>query len=210
VGNDRSLSPREDVLSPPACSCACDTEPAEALTGQASTADAYSVDYVGINLGLDGFAVEAASGDPAKFAAAIGSVRSASKKPLILIASTPEAMQAGLAACGGTRPLLHAATAENATAMADLARQANAPLVARADTLDGLADLTQKLAAAGVEDLVLDPMVSGYRTTLHTLTHLRRLALRKSFRPLGYPIITFPGAAGGEDLADADVAKSPG
>jgi acetyl-CoA decarbonylase/synthase complex subunit gamma len=190
-----------------------DTEGVEALKRKAAEADAFKVDYVGISLGLDGFAVEAASGDPAIFAAAIGAVRAASKKPLILIASAPEPMRAGIAACGGTTPLLHAATMENVAAMAELARETKAPLVAQADTIDGLADLTQKLIAAGVEDLVLDPMVHGHRSSLHTLTHLRRLALRKNFRPLGFPILTFPGAGGGTDealLAAEHIAKYAG
>lgn len=52
-----------------------DSEPAEELKRKAAEADAYHVDYVGITLGLDGFAVEAASGDPAKFSAAVAAVR---------------------------------------------------------------------------------------------------------------------------------------
>jgi acetyl-CoA decarbonylase/synthase complex subunit gamma len=76
--------------------------------------------------------------------------------------------------------------------MAKLAKAAKAPLVVRADSLAGLAELTGKLTAAGVEDLVLDPAVRGFGGSLQTLTQLRRLALKKSFRPVGYPIIAFP------------------
>src|SRR3990172_9501206 len=117
-----------------------DTEGTEAIKKKAAEADAFQVDYVGISLGLDGFAVEAAA-------------------------------------------------------------------------FDALAELTQKLIAAGVEELVLDPMVHGYRGSLHALTHLRRLALRKNFRPLGYPILTFPGAGGGADeplLAAEHITKYAG
>ena len=62
----------------------------------------------------------------------------------------------------------------------------------RSETLDGLAELTEKLVAAGVEDLVLDPAVRTFGASLTALTQLRRLALKKNFRPLGYPIIAFP------------------
>ena len=64
---------------------------------------AYNVDYVGIDLFLDGFAVEAVSGDPATFAAAVKAVNETSKKPLILIANSAELAKAGLEAAEGAR-----------------------------------------------------------------------------------------------------------
>ena len=50
--------------------------------------------------------------------------------------------------------------------MAKLAKDAKAPLVVRADSVAGLAELTEKLVAAGVEDLVLDPAVRGFGGSL--------------------------------------------
>jgi acetyl-CoA decarbonylase/synthase complex subunit gamma len=181
-----------------------DTDSPDDLKRKTSEVDAFQVDYVGIRLGLDGLLIEAASGKADSFTAAVAAVRSATKKPLILMAATPELARAGLEACSGTRPLLHAATAENAAAMAEVAKAAKVPLVAKADTLDGLAELTAVLTSAGVEDIVLDPGIRGYRQSLHTLTHLRRLALRKNFRPLGFPVITFPGQ--GENVDEPLVA----
>ena len=157
----------------------------------------YKVDYVGMALHLDGLAVEAVSGDAGKFAAAVGAARGACKLPLVLVTEDPALMAAGLAKATGGAPLLCAATAANWEAMAKLAKDAKAPLVVRADSVAGLAELTEKLVAPGVEDLVLDPAVRGFGGSLAALTQLRRLALKKNFRPLGYPIITFPylGAA---------------
>jgi acetyl-CoA decarbonylase/synthase, CODH/ACS complex subunit gamma len=189
-----------------------DSLPLEELKKQAAAADAYKADYVGIPLTLDGFAVEA-TGDPAAFAAAVKAVRSVSKKPLILLASAPEAAKAGLEAAQGVRPLLHAANSGNWQAMADVAKAAKVPLAARADTLDELATLTQSLTQAGLEDLVLDPGVIGPKDSLEKLTTLRRLAVKKNFRPLGFPIITFPGASGKADevlLAAEHIAKYAG
>jgi acetyl-CoA decarbonylase/synthase, CODH/ACS complex subunit gamma len=190
-----------------------DSLPAEEIQKQVAAADAFKADYVGIPLTLDGYAVEAASGDPAKFAAAVKAVRAASKKPLILLASKPDVAKAGLEAASGTRPLLHAATADNWEAMAEVAKAAKVPLVARADSLDDLATLTQSLAKAGLEDLVLDPGVMGPKDSLEKLTTLRRLAIKKNFHPLGFPIITFPGAGGKADevlLAAEHIAKYAG
>jgi len=134
-----------------------DNEDVDDLIQKASKAEQYHVDYVGIDLALDGFAIEEAAGDPAAFASAIEAVRSVSEKPLILITSTIDGAKAGLEACGGTRPLLYAADGENCEEMAAIAKDANVPLVVRGDSLDELADLTQKLTDAGLEDLVIDP-----------------------------------------------------
>ncbi len=190
-----------------------DSEDLQALGAKVAEADAYEADYVGIPLRLDGFAVEAASGDAGAFAAAVSAVRERSQKPLILLAPQAALARAGLEAAQGTRPLLYAADGENWEAMAEVAKSADVPLAVRADSLEALADLTQKLAQTGVEDLVLDPQVSGYLDSLHRLTAIRRLALKKNFRPLGYPMITFPGQAQGADellLAAEHIAKYAG
>jgi acetyl-CoA decarbonylase/synthase complex subunit gamma len=189
-----------------------DSEKPEDLKKKAAEADAYQVDYVGINLTLDGFAIEAASGDPKTFSAAVAAVRAASQKPLILIVSSPELAKAGLEAAGDTRPLLHSATAENWEAMAEVAKAGKVPLVASASDLDALTALTENLIKAGLEDLVLDPGVANYKDSLEQITIARRLALKKNFRPLGFPVITFPGVAGADEtlLAAEHIAKYAG
>ena len=190
-----------------------DTAGEQAIKAQVAAADAYLADYVGITLTLDGFAVEAASGDPAVFATAVKAARSASKKPLILIAPDPALAKAGLEAAAGTRPLLYAADKANWQAMAEAAKAAGAPLVVKGSSLDELAELTASLQGAGLEDLVLDPGAAGHLNSLQQFTALRRLALKKNFRPLGFPLITFPGADSGADqtlLAAQHIAKYAG
>ncbi len=176
------------------------------VAARAGPALAYSVERVGMTLGLNGLAVENASGSPETFAACVQKVRSLSSKPLILMSKDVAALRAALAVEGGKRPLLYAATPENWEAMAALAKETGLPLAVRDGDLDGLAALTEKLKAAGVEDLVLDPGGRDLLGTLHVLTHLRRLALKKNFRPLGYPIITFPGEGASDPLDEMVIA----
>lgn len=188
-----------------------DTRAVESLTAQVAAADSYAVDYVGIKLGVDGFAVTALANDPATFAAAVRAVRAGSRKPLILSAHDPAVMRAGVEAAAGLRPLLHAADESNWQAMVEIAKAAHAPLVVRAGTLEALAALAERVRQAGVEDIVLDPAVTGYADSLALLTQLRRLALKKNFRALGYPVITFPGLSGDEALLAAQhIAKYTG
>src|SRR3990172_10257941 len=107
-----------------------DTDGLEAIRAQVSEADRYLVDYVGIKLGVDGFAVECASGDAGRFVSAIGVTLTHTKKPLILVASDPEVMAEGVKAAkaGGESPLLYAADESNWQKMAEAAKSAKAPL----------------------------------------------------------------------------------
>ncbi len=190
-----------------------DDEDIDAVKANVAEADAWSVDYVGIDLYLDGFAVEAASGNAESFKKTVAAVMDSSKKPLILLAPNPDLSKAGLEATEGSQPLLYAANADNWEAMAEIAKNADVPLVVHAENLDDLADLTKKLQDKGLEDLVLDPASGGYRESLHTFTTLRRLAVKSNFRPLGFPIISFPGAQDGVDeslLAAQHIAKYGG
>lgn len=163
------------------------------LAAQAKELDAFHVDYVGIKLHLDGIAIENASGDAGKFAAAVEAVRGATSFPLILIAKEPAAFEAAMAKANGAVPLFYCADESNWQAMAEVAKKWKAPLAVKANGLDALAALTEKIKAAGVEDLVLDPGARDFLDTLTLATQIRRLAIKKNFRPLGYPIITFPG-----------------
>jgi acetyl-CoA decarbonylase/synthase complex subunit gamma len=192
-----------------------DDLPAAEIANLAKSVAEYKVDYVGMALRVDGLAVDCVSGDAATFAAAVAAVRAAATVPLILISENPAIIEAGLAKMGGVTPLLYAATAANWEAMASLAKAAKAPLVVRAETLPDLAELTGKLVAAGIEDLVLDPAARAFGASLSGNTQLRRLALKKNFRPLGYPIIAFPYQGAPEPgmemlLAGQQIAKYAG
>jgi acetyl-CoA decarbonylase/synthase, CODH/ACS complex subunit gamma len=171
-----------------------DSEAPDALAARAKEIDAFNVDYVGIKLHIDGVAIENASGDAAKFAAAVQAVRGATSFPLILIAKEPATFEAALANVKGAIPLLYAADTSNVAAMAAIAKKFKAPLAVKGDgTLESVANLAEQAKAAGVEDIVLDPGARGFLDSLTLATQIRRLAIKKNFRLLGYPIITFPG-----------------
>lgn len=168
-----------------------DDMPAEEIRSKVATADRYATNYVGIELSLDGFAVESAGADPDCFAGAVAAVRSQSQRPLALISSRPEVMAAGLTVLDGERPLLVGADPSNWEAMADLAKAHKAVLAVQAGTLDEMAELTEKIKAKGVEDLALQPAGKILGDSLALETEIRRLAVKKNFRALGYPTIEF-------------------
>jgi acetyl-CoA decarbonylase/synthase complex subunit gamma len=189
-----------------------DTQDEAAIKDLVQEASEFKVDYVGIDLHLDGFAVEAASGDAGTFGKAVAAVRGATDKPIILIAADADLAQAGVEPAGG-RPLIYGATAESLDAFIEVAKESEAALAIKADSLEKLAELTEKAKEAGLEDLVLDPQPMGYLDSLEKFTILRRLALKENYRPLGYPVISFPGVHENVDetlLAGQHIAKYGG
>jgi len=162
------------------------------IAKKAAEVDAYVVNYVGMDFSIDGFALEADGGD---LAAAVKAVRGASKRPLILIGDAASLL-AGLEACSAETPMIYAADASNWEAMADLAAKYKAALAVKGESLDELADLTEKIKGKGVEDMVLDLDGKNMAEWLTRSTQVRRLALKQNFRALGYPVIAFPGDAG--------------
>jgi acetyl-CoA decarbonylase/synthase complex subunit gamma len=180
-----------------------DDLPPDDLKSQVQEIVGYMVEYVGMELIVDGIAVEA-TGDGKTFANAVKVVQQLSSRPLILIADDADVMAAGLDAVAnqGVRPLIYGATAETWEAFAKLAKQYGAPMAIREEYLDLLADLTEKIKDAGVDDIVLDHGARDLPISLAKQTQIRRLALKKNFRALGYPIINFPS----ECVDDPDMA----
>jgi acetyl-CoA decarbonylase/synthase complex subunit gamma len=93
-------------------------------------------------------------------------------------------------------PLLASATSDTAEAMAKIAKENGCPLAAKADSIEELADLTEKIKGAGVEDIVLNLEATSKQDAMYSAAKTRALALKKVFRPLGYPTISF---ASGDD-----------
>ncbi|MBS4008968.1 MAG: acetyl-CoA decarbonylase/synthase complex subunit gamma [Clostridium sp.] len=148
-------------------------------------------DRVGMHYVTDLVALECVSGDAAKFKAAAQTVAANTSKPFLLICENTDVMSAAAAAVADKKPLLYAATNENYEEMTSLARELACPLAVKGKGLADLSELVEKITKLGHKELVLD---SGNRETaqvLADLTQMRRLAVRKRFRPFAYPAMTF-------------------
>jgi len=159
-------------------------------------AKASQFERVGQLLKADCVAIKNDTGDASAFAALSAKALSATGFPLILMSDDPEAIKAAVDAQGvkDSHPLLYAATDSNHEAMTAIAKEFDLPLVVKADSgsLEDLSALTERVAAAGIKDIVLDPGTRNAAETHKNLVHVRRSALKSGFKPLGYPVITFP------------------
>jgi len=179
------------------------------VAAKAEKFDALEFHRVGLDFVTDLVAVKSDSGDAGKFKAAVETVAGKTKKAMILIAEDPAVMEAGLGVVADRKPLIYAATADNYEKMVNLAKANSCPLAVKGEGLDATAELVGKITALDYKELVLD---SGARETskvLADLTQFRRLAVRKKFRPFGYPTIAFTSKDDpGEEVIQAGVYMS--
>jgi acetyl-CoA decarbonylase/synthase complex subunit gamma len=184
------------------------------LAAKAKTVHEYTVERVGLTLRLDGVALEHAGGGAAAFAAAAAAAAAAGDAPLALLSGDSAALAAAAAAVAERRPLLGFATSANCDAAAAVAREHGCPLVVRGDgDLDSLAAVVDEAKAAGVDDLILDPGASSPAASLALATQLRRLAIKKNQRAMGFPLVAFAGGETAEEetvLASQAIAKYAG
>jgi acetyl-CoA decarbonylase/synthase, CODH/ACS complex subunit gamma len=168
-----------------------DAEPLRESCHRIAELREYCLERVGEQLRLDLALVDNASEAVGPFVETVRALAGGSGRPLILRSESVEVLAAGLSVLEGQRPLIHAATPENAADVAALALAHKAPLVARAPDLDALVELTRRLVGMGIQDLVLDLPTENPAAALQYNTLIRKMALKGSFEPLGYPIINF-------------------
>jgi acetyl-CoA decarbonylase/synthase complex subunit gamma len=167
---------------------------------------ALQFERVGTHIGIRAVTVVNESGSPETFAQVCSAVKEAVGLAMILATDSPAAMAAAVKRVGQSVPLLAGARMNTAEAMAKVAKEAKCPLVARAGSIEELADLSEKIKAAGVEDIVLTLDTSTLADQLFNLSRMRVLSLKKVFRPLGYPTLSF--VSGGDASRQGAIAIS--
>ena len=154
--------------------------------------NAFQFERVGLNLRPELVALKDVNGDKDAFARAAKKIAETSEFNLVLMTEDPGVMKAAVDVCGFKRPLMYAATDNNVDDLGAIAKEQNLPLAVRADSVEGLVPLTEKLDAMGVKDIVLDPGSREIKQAHQDQVTIRRAALKDLNRSVGYPTITFP------------------
>jgi acetyl-CoA decarbonylase/synthase complex subunit gamma len=162
------------------------------LETKLKTWNAFQFERVGLNLRPELIVLKDAGGDSDAFARTAKKIAETSEFNLALMTEDAGVMKAGIEACGFKRPLMYAATAANVDEYGALAKENNLPLAVKADSVEGLVPLTEKLTEAGLKDLVIDPGSREIKQAHQDQIALRRAALKDGNRALGFPTITFP------------------
>jgi acetyl-CoA decarbonylase/synthase complex subunit gamma len=165
---------------------------AAALDKKLKEWNALQYERVGLNLRPELVAIKDVNGDQGAFSAAAEKVAKESEFNLILMSEKPEVIKAGVDAAGFKRPLLYAATKDNVDDMGNIAKESGLPLAIKADSIDELVSLSDKLTGMGLKDLVLDSDSRETKQVFADQVAIRRAALKGGSRSLGFPTITFP------------------
>jgi len=183
-----------------------DTMPDAEVDSRLKKAKEMTYERVGLTLGSNLVALKAESGDPAKFAALAARVKSSGDANIILMSEKADILTAALKTCADKKPLLYAATKDNIDAVAALAKENGCPVAVKAANLEELAALTEKLAAAGIKNIVIDSGSRKTRQAFQDQVVIRSAALNKKYRPLGYPTIVFPAEMTADPMKEAMLA----
>ena len=161
------------------------------LAKRIEAVNALQFERIGTKIGAGAVAVVNDSGSSDAFAKTAAAVKEKCELAMILVSNSPEAMAAAVAKVKDAVPLLSHASLDTASEMAKIAKDNGCPLVAKAESIEDLAELSEKIKAEGVEDIVLSLESPGLREKLFDHSKVRVLGLKKVFRPLGYPMISF-------------------
>ena len=153
---------------------------------------ALAYDRVGLVLKADILALKDTTGDSAKLIKLIEKARGMGLTTLALMSDKKDVLIDAVKAAASLRPLICFATPDTVEELGKLALDNNCPLAVRGKNLDEVADLTVKLTALKLKDIVIDTGARTLNQAFSDHVAIRRTALTGKFRPLGFPTIVFP------------------
>jgi acetyl-CoA decarbonylase/synthase complex subunit gamma len=188
VGNETVMF-RHDEKFHHACGVAVLVTATEDVDAKADAIRKLSFERIGQTIAVDAVALCCGDAENAAFAEAASKLNAALGLPMVLIADSAERLQPAAEAAKDARPLLWEWKGPS-DALIQFAAAAKLPIVIEGDLEKCDAD-AQKAKDAGVEEMVLCPGEVGPREALQFLTITRRAALKRTYRPFGYPTLTY-------------------
>lgn len=154
--------------------------------------NAFQYERVGLNLRPELVALKDVNGNKDEFAAKAKLIAETSEFNLILMSENKEVMEAAIAVTKFKNPLIYAATEANIDDFGKLAKDNDLPIAVKAESVEKLIPLTEKLAGMGLKNIVIDPGSREPKQAFIDQVAIRRAAIRQKNRAVGYPTITFP------------------
>lgn len=183
-----------------------DTAEADVAT-KLSAWNALQYERVGLNLRPELVALKDVNGDGVAFATLAKLIAETSEFNLILMSENAEVIEGAVKTAGFKRPLIYAATADNAEVFGKIALDNDLPLAMKAEDIDGIIALSDKLTGMGLKDLVIDSGAREVKQALQDQVAIRRAALKDANRSLGFPTITFPSEMASNVAAEGLIAS---
>ncbi|HIP17291.1 MAG TPA: acetyl-CoA decarbonylase/synthase complex subunit gamma [Methanothermococcus okinawensis] len=176
-----------------------DNLPEEDIRNRAKFVEDFVFERTGEKLKLDFIALRNASGNPEKFKRALDIIQENTKLPIALCSLNVESIE-GTLDIVKSKPMIYAATEDNFSEMLKMLifkRKNNKKefaLVLSSNNIKTLKGMVKASLKHGIEDLILDPHTKpeNIADTLDKFVMIRRSAIEKGDKLLGYPILGLP------------------
>ncbi len=162
----------------------------KALLAKVEEIERYKVERVGEELKVDLLFISHDSNDKDGFKDAVKLIKERSTKGIILDCPDKETLQSGLELLNDERPAIFLREEVTDTDI-ELAHACGASLILLADSFEDLNNQIEKTQQAGMNDIVLNLNAQKIGQHVQNSTILRRSALKRNYRPFGYPLFTF-------------------
>ncbi|OGB99797.1 hypothetical protein A2V82_03100, partial [candidate division KSB1 bacterium RBG_16_48_16] len=166
---------------------------------------------VGESVSIDAVVLQSDGGHPERFNRASSEITVSLDLPLILHSPDIDEIKSALTISKNKKPLVWGVGDGDEKAWAELAKSENVPIVVSGSTLEAVAEKTAFFEQVGVKEIVIDPAIGARKSaTVEELTIIRRMAILKNSRQLGYPVLVFANAetkAGRLAFAAAAICK---
>lgn len=193
IGNETVMYRHEQKFFHPAIvGCLIEDTLGDAeLATKAAKINALSFERVGQSIGAGLICIKNSSGDKTKFVNAVRKVSAGSNLNLALYSDNPDAAKEALVMVKGRRPLIICGDKTKTDDFAGLAKEFGVPLAITAASLDEAAELMDKVKKLGVDEIIINLKTDNISKRIQDFTFMRRAALKKNFRLLGYPVMAF-------------------
>ena len=169
------------------------------LDERLSKINALKFERVGQQISVNLVCVKNSSGDSAKFVNVANKVASMTTLNIALSSGSAKAIEevirngrAGLnLPYHARRPLVICEDSDEVEAFIRIAKENSMPLAITCSSPEEAAQITDKVKQAGVEEIVISLKGKGISDTIQDFTSIRRTALKKNARSLGYPLLAF-------------------
>jgi acetyl-CoA decarbonylase/synthase complex subunit gamma len=166
----------------------------------------FQFDRVGQKLKADLFALKF-SGNPEKYLGLVKRV-AAEGFPTVLICEDLDTLFKARDLIADKNPLLYPITKENLDAALPKIKARPTPIGLKTTGIEEIIPITKRLKEEGIQDIVLDPSPRSLKEMIRDYSLIRRAALKKTFRPLGYPILSLPCMLTGDKMEETLLASA--
>ena len=168
-----------------------DTLSESEIDGRLAEINGLSFERVGQVISLNLICIKNTSGDKNNFIKLVQKAISGSSLNIALLTHDPVTLAEALNISKARRPLIICDDSANVDSFAKLAKENNVPLAVTCADPEEVAALTARIKLSGVEEIVINLKDKTIAETIQGFTFIRRAALKKNFRPFGYPVMAF-------------------